>query len=235
MNTKEFKEGIKDGLPICIGYFSVSIAFGLSCVQMGMPAWLAVLTSLTNLTSAGQFAGATFLMAHANYLEVAVTLFVINMRYFFMSFSVSQKLTEKFSIGKRLVAGFGITDEIFAVSMQRKGTLTFPYMSGLMLTPIAGWTLGTFVGAIATSVLPTVLTDALGIALYAMFIAVIVPPAKEEKNVRIAVGMAIAASYLFTYLPGLRNLSGGWATIIVTVSVSMIAAVMFPVEAKEAE
>lgn len=235
MYIKEFKEGIKAGLPICIGYFSVSIAFGLTCVQMGMPAWLAILTSLTNLTSAGQFAGATLLMAHANYLEVIVTLFVINMRYFFMSFSVSQKLAEDFPIGKRLIAGFGITDEIFAVSMQREKELTYPYMLGVMLTPIAGWTFGTFIGAIATSVLPVVLTDALGIALYAMFIAVIVPPAKEEKNVLIAVIMAIVASYLFTYLPGLRNLSSGWATIIITVSVSMIAAIMFPVEEKEAE
>lgn len=235
MNTKEFKEGIKDGFPICVGYFSVSIAFGLSSVQMGMPAWLAVLTSLTNLTSAGQFAGATLLMAHANYLEVIVTVFVINMRYFFMSFSVSQKLAEKFPIRKRLIAGFGITDEIFAVSMQRKGALTFPYMLGLMLTPIAGWTLGTLSGAVANSILPTVLTDAMGIALYAMFIAIVVPPAKEEKNVMIAVLMAIVASYLFAYLPGLRNLSSGWATIIITISVSAVAAVMFPVETKEAE
>ena len=233
MNAKEFKEGIKDGFPICIGYFSVSIAFGLSCVQMGMPAWLAVLTSLTNLTSAGQFAGATLLMAHANHIEIMVTLFVINMRYFFMSFSVSQKLAEKFPVRKRLIAGFGITDEIFAVSMQRKGALTFPYMLGLMLTPIVGWTLGTLTGAIANSLLPTVITDAMGIALYAMFIAIIVPPAREEKNVLIAVIMAIVASYLFTYLPGLRNLSSGWAVIIITVSVSAIAAFMFPVEVEE--
>ncbi len=233
MNTKEFKEGLKAGLPICIGYFSVSIAFGLSSVQMGMPAWLAILTSLTNLTSAGQFAGATLLMAHANYLEVAVTLFVINMRYFFMSFSVSQKLAENFTLGKRLIAGFGITDEIFAVSMQREKELTFPYMLGLILTPLVGWTLGTLTGAVANSILPTVLTDAMGIALYAMFIAIIVPPAKEEKNVLIAVIMAIVASYLFAYLPGLRNLSSGWATIIITVAVSAIAAVVFPVEEKE--
>ena len=235
MKIKDFKEGLKAGFPICIGYFSVSIAFGLSCVQMGMPAWLAVLTSLTNLTSAGQFAGATLLMAHANYLEVMITLFVINMRYFFMSFSVSQKLAKDFPIRKRWIAGFGVTDEIFAVSMQREKELTFPYMLGLMLTPIAGWTLGTVVGAVATSVLPTVLTDAMGIALYAMFIAIVVPPAREEKNVLIAVVMAIVASYLFAYLPGLRNLSSGWATIIITVSVSLVAAVMFPVVEKEAE
>lgn len=235
MNRNEFKQGIKDGLPICIGYFSVSIAFGLSCVQMGMPAWLAVLTSLTNLTSAGQFAGATLLMAHSNYIEIMVTLFVINMRYFFMSFSVSQKLAEKFPVRKRLIAGFGITDEIFAVSMQREKELTFPYILGLMLTPIAGWTLGTLTGAVANSILPTVLTDAMGIALYAMFIAIIVPSAREEKNILIAVVMAIAASYLFTYLPGLKNLSSGWATIIITVSVSLIAAVMFPVEEEEAK
>lgn len=233
MNTKEFREGIKAGLPICVGYFSVSIAFGLSCVQMGMPAWLAVLTSLTNLTSAGQFAGATLLMSHANYLEVVVTLFVINMRYFFMSFSVSQKLAENFTIGKRLIAGFGITDEIFAVSMQRDKRLTFPYILGLMLTPIAGWTLGTLTGAVANSILPTVLTDAMGIALYVMFIAIIVPQAKEEKNVMIAVVMAIVASYLFTYLPGLKNLSSGWATIIITIMVSFIASVIFPVDEKE--
>ena len=233
MNRKDFIAGIKDGFPICVGYFSVSIAFGLFCVQEGMPAWLAVFISLTNLTSAGQFAGATLLLEQVNYIELIVTLFVINMRYFFMSFSISQKLADNFPMWKRFIAGFGITDEVFAVSMQRKESLTAPYMLGVIIPPIVGWTLGTLTGAVANSLLPGVVTDAMGIALYAMFIAIIVPPAKEEKNVLVAVVMAIAASYLFTYLPILRNLSSGWVVIIITISVSLIAAILFPVEEKE--
>lgn len=235
MNIRELKEGIRDGFPICVGYFAVSIAFGLSCVKMGIPLWIAVLISLTNLTSAGQFAGATLLVACANYFEIVITLFIINMRYVFMSLSLSQKVDEKFTLGKRLIASFGITDEIFAVSVQRRGSLSFAYMVGLMLTPIAGWTLGTLTGAAANSVLPAVLSDAFGIALYAMFIAIIIPPAREEKSVLIAVIIAIVASYAFEYLPILKTISSGWSITIITIVVSAVMAYLFPIEEEEAE
>lgn len=230
MNTKEFKEGIKDGLPICLGYISVSMAFGLTAVKMGIPVWTAVLISITNLTSAGQFAGTNLLAAEASYVELAVTTFIINIRYFLMSLSVSQKVNKEFTTGKRLIASYGITDEVFAVSMQRRGELSFSYMAGLILTPVLGWSGGTLIGAVATSLLPEALTDAMGIALYGMFIAIIIPPARKHKNVLFAVLLAILASYAFRYLPILNRVSGGWSVIIITVVVSAVAAFLFPVE-----
>lgn len=131
---------------------------------------------------------------------------------------------------QRMAVAFGITDEIFAVSMQHKGDLSAAYMAGLIVMPVLGWTGGTFVGAVATSVMPPILSDAMGIALYGMFIAIIVPPAREQRNVLFTVLVAIAASLAFTYLPGLENLSGGWSIIIITIAVSALAAVLFPVE-----
>lgn len=235
MNTNEFKEGIKDGIPICLGYFSVSTAFGVSAVKMGMPVWMAVLMSLTNLTSAGQFAGTTLLTSGGAYMELIITMLIINARYFLMSISVSQKVNSRFTLAKRLMASYGITDEIFAVSVQKDKELSFTYMVGLIITPVLGWTLGTLTGAVATSLLPEVLSNAMGIALYGMFVAIIVPPARDHKNVLIAVLLAIAASYVFAYVPGLDRISGGWSVIIITVLVSSVAAFLFPVEEKEGE
>ena len=230
MNKQEFKEGVRDGMPICLGYISVSMAFGLTAVKAGMPIWAAVMMSLTNLTSAGQFAGNNLLLAHGSYLELMLTTFIINIRYFLMSLSVSQKVNKEFGLKERLIASFGVTDEVFAVSMQRKGELSISYMLGLISTPILGWTGGTLVGAVATSLLPAALTDAMGIALYGMFIAIIVPPAREQKSVMIAVVLAIAASYAFAYVPFLSVLSGGWSVIIITVVVSALAAWLFPIK-----
>lgn len=235
MRMREFKEGIRDGLPICFGYISVSMAFGLTAVKMGIPLWSAVLISLTNLTSAGQFAGTTLMAAGGTYLEIAVTSFIINIRYFLMSLSVSQKVDGEFTMGKRLITSFGITDEVFAVSMQRRKELSFPYMAGLILTPILGWSGGTLIGAAATSLLPASVSDAMGIALYGMFIAIIVPPAREQKSVMFAVILAIAASCAFAYLPVLKNVSGGWSVIIVTVVVSGIVAMLFPIKEEEGQ
>lgn len=229
MNKQEFKEGIRDGFPICLGYISVSMAFGLTAVKSGMPIWSAILISLTNLTSAGQFAGTNLLLAQSSYVELMITTFIINIRYFLMSLSVSQKVDKQIGLKERLIASFGVTDEVFAVSIQRRSELTFSYMLGLILTPILGWTGGTIIGAVATSLLPANVTDAMGIALYGMFIAIIVPPAREHKSVLIAVVLAIVASYAFTYLPVLSILTGGWSVIIITIVVSAFAAWLFPV------
>ena len=233
MSKQELKEGIRDGLPICLGYISVSMAFGLTAVKAGMPIWATVLISLTNLTSAGQFAGTNLLIAQSSYIELMITTFIINIRYFLMSLSISQKVDKHFGIKERLIASFGVTDEVFAVSMQRRTEITFSYMLGLIGTPIIGWTSGTLIGAVATSLLPEALTDAMGIALYGMFIAIIVPPAREQKSVLVAVILAILASYAFTYLPVLSALSGGWSVIIITVAVSAFAAWLFPVPEEE--
>ena len=207
----------------------------MTTVLAGMPLWAAVLISLTNLTSAGQFAGANLMLAGGNMMELGLTTLVINIRYFLMSLSVSQKVERKMSMKERLAVSFGITDEIFAVSMQHKGELSTPYMAGLIITPILGWTGGTLAGGAATSVMPEALSSALGIALYGMFIAVIVPPAREERSVLFTVILAILASLAFTYLPGLRNLGSGWSIIIITIAVSAVAAWLFPRKPEEVE
>lgn len=182
MKKSEFLQGIRHGIPICLGYFSVSAAFGITAVRSGLPLWTAVLISLTNVTSAGQFAGVNLMVAGGSMIEIAMTTLIINIRYFLMSLSVSQKVESKMSMKKRLGIAYGITDEIFAVSMQQPRKLTASYMAGLILTPVVGWTLGTFVGGAATQLMPQKLSSAMGIALYGMFIAIIIPPAQRTKK-----------------------------------------------------
>lgn len=235
MRKEEYLSGIKDGIPICLGYFSVSLAFGVYAVLSGMPAWAAVVISLTNLTSAGQFAGTNLMLAYGNMIEMAMTMLIINARYFLMSLSVSQKVERQMKLKHRLAISYGITDEIFAVSMQRKGELTTPYMAGLITTPVLGWTFGTLTGAIATSLMPRMLASALGIALYGMFIAIIIPPAREHKNVLFAVVLAIIMSVVFPYIPLLKSLSSGWSIIVITIVVSAVAAWLFPIAQEEEE
>lgn len=230
MKKQDFISGVKDGIPICLGYFSVSMAFGMTGVLSGVPIWTVVLISLTNLTSAGQFAGLNLLIAQGSMMELALTTLIINIRYFLMSLSVSQKVSPKMGTGKRLLISFGITDEIFAVSVGKQGTLSASYMIGLILTPLLGWTGGTLTGAIATSFMPEKLSAAMGIALYGMFIAIVVPVAKKEKNVLFAVILAILCSLAFHYLPGCNRISSGWSIIIIALVVCGIAAWLFPIE-----
>ena len=232
MKRNEFINGIKDGIPICLGYFSVSMAFGIAAVKGGIPAWAATLTSLSNVTSAGQFAGINIMLALGSLIELAITTLIINMRYFLMSLSVSQKVDSSMKLWQRFLVSFGITDEIFAVSMRHIRPLTAIYMAGLILTPVMGWTAGTAVGALATSVMPPSLSSAMGIALYGMFLALIIPPARENTKIMAAVLTAIGASLLFAYAPVLKNISNGWSIIIITVLVSALCATFFPVEEK---
>ncbi len=229
MKFNEIKDGIKDGVPIALGYFAVSVAFGVSAVQSGVPAWGTTLISLTNLTSAGQKAGVDVMAVGGSLLLIVLTTLIINMRYFLMGVSMSQKVSKKMPMWQRLLVAFGITDEIYAVSMGRKTRLTSAYMAGLIIPPIFGWTGGTLLGSVATNFMPEILASAMGIALYGMFIAVIVPPAKENRNVLFAVILAILLSIVFTYTPFLKALSE-WAIIIITLVVSSIAATLFPVK-----
>ncbi len=229
MKMTELKDGIKDGVPIALGYFAVSVAFGVSAVRVGVPYWGATLISLTNLTSAGQKAGVDVMAVGGSILLIVLTTLIINMRYFLMGVSMSQKVESKMPLWQRLMVAFGITDEIYAVSMNRKTDLTASYMAGLIIPPILGWTGGTLLGSVATGIMPQTLADAMGIALYGMFIAVIVQPSKENKSVLFTVVLAIVLSVIFTYLPALEALNK-WAVIIITVLVSAIAATLFPVE-----
>jgi len=233
MKRNEFINGIKDGIPICLGYFSVSMAFGIAAVKGGIPSWAAILTSLTNVTSAGQFAGINIMLALGGFIELAITTLIINMRYFLMSLSVPQKVDSSMKLWQRFLVSFGITDEIFAVSMRRQRPLTAIYMTGLIITPVLGWTLGTAAGALATSVMPPSLSSAMGIALYGMFIAIVIPPARDNFKVLTAVLSAVAGSLVFAYAPILKNISGGWTIIIITVLVSSLCATLFPIETEE--
>ncbi len=225
---REFKKGVKSGLPIGIGYIPVSFTFGFLAVSGGLPIWVAVIISLTNLTSAGQFAGTNLIFAGAGYLEVALTTFVINIRYMLMSLSLSQKLERKTGTLARLVMAFGITDETFVVGSLRPGTLTAPFMLGLILMPVAGWNLGTLMGGCISTLLPQALQNAMGIALYAMFIALIIPAAKASAHVLCIICIAVAVQCGLKYIPVFSFLSDGFRVIISTVTAAGLGAWLFP-------
>ena len=224
-----FTRGLRDGIPICLGYYAVSIAFGLLAVSQGLTALEAVLISATNLTSAGQFAGLTIIAALGSYVEMALTQLVINLRYMLMSISLSQKVDEKFTGIWRFILGFGITDEIYAVAVSQE-SVSREYFAGLMLLPILGWSGGTLTGAILGNVLPEIITNALGVALYGMFIAIVVPAARDSRAVLFASAVSIAVSMMLRYIPLFAGVSGGFAIIICALTASALAAVLYPVE-----
>ena len=227
---KDFIKGIKDGIPICLGYLSVSFGFGILAVGLGLSILSAVGISLTNLTSAGQVAGVGIIAAGGSLLEMALTQFVINIRYSLMGISLSQKLDGSFNTFHRMVASFGITDEIFAVAVSQKYVSPF-YMYGLTVISALGWVSGTFLGAAAGNILPSSISSAMGIVLYGMFLAIIIPPAKKEKGVLAAVLTAAALSIMFEFV--LKSVSGGFAIIICSVIAAAICAILFPVPEEE--
>lgn len=224
-----FGDGAKDGAPICFGYVSVAFAFGILAIQKGLPWWCPPLISMTNLSGTGQFVGIDLISVSASFLEIACTILIINLRYLLMSLSLSQKVDEGMGLGKRLLVGFGITDEVFGVSVRKPQPLTMGYMMGLILVAYAGWTGGTILGVFCAGLLPDSLLSALGIAIYAMFVAIIVPAAKESSPVRKVIMMAIVLSCIFYFVPVLNRLSSGWVIIICGVVSSGIGAVFFPV------
>lgn len=228
-----FRKGLKDGVPICLGYFSVAFAFGMMATQGGMPAWAALVISMSNMTSAGQVAGTNLILSGGLYLELAVTTFVINIRYMLMSLSLSQKVDESMTTLQRWVLSFGVTDEIFAVAMQQEGAVTAEYFSGLVLTPYLGWSLGTLLGATATNLLPAGVRTALGIAIYGMFLAIIIPPARKAAPVAKVVLFAALLSCLFRWVPGLNRISGGWVIILCAVAASAYGALRYPIQETE--
>lgn len=226
----EYRDGFIKGIPICLGYIPVSFTFGLMAVTGGLPRWLTIFTSISNVTSAGQFAGVQLIFAGAGLFEIALTTFVINMRYMLMSLALSQKIHEETPLWKRLIFGFAITDEIFAIASVERKKLTASYMFGLMSTPIFGWTLGTALGAFTSGLLSDRLSAAMGIALYAMFIAIIIPPAKKSKAVLITILEATAIMCIFRYVSFFDFISDGFKIIIATVIAAGISAAVFPVK-----
>ena len=225
-----FKTGLSDGLPIGLGYLSVSFAFGVQASLLGIPLFMSVFISMTNLTSAGQLAGLSVIAAIGTFLEMALTQLVINARYFLMSITLSQRLDKSFSLPKRFIFSAFITDEIFAIASSKKTVINTKYFLGLVILPYCGWSLGTLLGAAAGSFLPLIVANALGIALYAMFIAIIIPPSLMVKGVLPTVITAAGISCAFYYLPFLSKLSQGIAIIITALLTSAIMAFIFPIK-----
>lgn len=219
MNWKrEFVRGLGDGLPIGLGYIPVAFTFGFLAVSGGLPVWVACLISFSNLTSAGQFAGMNLIFAGAGYFEVALTTFVINLRYMLMSLSLTQRIEKSMGTLKRMLVGFAVTDEIFVVASLNQGPLRAAYLFGLMALPIGGWNLGTFLGAAISDFLPLALQNAMGIALYGMFIALIVPASRDSFHVLVIVLIAVAVNCVLTYVPVFSFISSGFRIIAATVA-----------------
>ena len=222
MNTL-FKQGFKDGIPIGLGYLSVSIGIGIAAVNSGLNVITALLISMTNLTSAGEAAGISLIAAGGTLLEMAMVQLVINLRYSLMGISLSQKLDGSFTTGHRLFLSTFITDENFAVlSGQEK--VNIRYMYGLVLAPYIGWSAGTFIGASAGMVLPPSVTTALGMALYGMFVAIFVPAMKKNKGVTLAVVIAVLLSTMMRVVPAFSCISYGFSVIIASVAAAVISA-----------
>jgi len=234
MEENRFRRGFLDGIPICVGYFAVAFAFGISCVQSGLTAGEALLISMTNLTSAGQFAGVPIITMGGTLMELALTQLVINARYALMSVSLGQKLGQSVKFWQRFLIAFGNTDEVFAVATTREGAVGPRYMAGLILSPMLGWNGGTLLGGVAGSLLPAVVIASLGMAIYGMFVAIVMPEMKKSMAVTGCVLLSVAVSCLFRYVPFLyANVPSGFVIIICAVFASAVMALVAPVSQEE--
>lgn len=232
-NKEKFKRGLRLGMPIGLGYFPVSFTFGFLTVAGGLPWWIGVFISLTNLTSAGQFAGLNLILAGAGYVEVAMTTLIINLRYMLMSLSLSQSIEPAVPVWQRLIFAFGITDETFVVASMEKKPVKAAFMFGLILLPVIGWNIGTLAGACVSGALPEALQNAMGIAIYAMFIAIIIPPARQSRRILNIIIIAVAVMCILRYVPALSFISSGFRVIIATVTAAGIGAFLYPKEEEE--
>ncbi len=227
----DFKKGLRDGIPIALGYISVSFTFGLQAIGSGLNWWEAVLISFTNLTSAGQFAGLNIMINGGGFwIEMACTQFIINLRYALMSLSLSQKTDKSVRGIHRWLTGFGITDEIFAVSMGNEKNVSNKYLYGIILLPLFGWIFGTFIGAFAGEVLPEVVRSSLGVAIYGMFLAIIIPPSKKNSAILKVVLISMILSCIFKWVPFVNSISSGFSIIICTVIAAAAGAIFFPIK-----
>lgn len=229
----DFLKGMSHGVPVSLGYLSVSFGFGIKAVGAGLSALSASVISATNLTSAGQVAGVEIIAVGGSLIEMMLVQLTINIRYSLMALSLSQKLDRKFNFFHRLIASYGITDEIFAVCSAQKQKLTPSYMYGMIFISAVGWVLGTALGAVAGQLLPSAVSSAMGIVLYGMFMAVIIPPSRRQKSVFAVVVISALASILFRYV--LTAVSSGFAIIICAVVASAVGAFIFPVADEEGE
>ena len=229
MSRALFVRGLRHGLPIALGYLSVSFAFGIQAAAGGLTALQALMISMINVTSAGQLAGLNLMIAGGGLFEMALTQLTINLRYALMSVSLSQKLDKDMNTVRRMIFSFCNTDEIFAVASAQPEKLRHAYCYGLMLLPWIGWSLGTVLGAAAGQLLPLFVRSALGIAIYGMFLAIILPPARAHRSVAEVVILAVALSLCFHYVPGLNRVPSGFTVILCAVSAAVYGALRYPV------
>lgn len=226
---EDFKEGCRDAIPICLGYIAVSFAFGIEASKIGMTTFQAAMTSLLNVTSAGQFSALEVIARNGSFVELAILQLIINLRYMLMSAALSQKLDPQVSTLHRMGISYGVTDEIFGLSVLKKGKLYPAYSYGLIVTSVFGWVLGTILGAFSGQIMPQRLISCLGLAIYGMFIAIIIPDTRKSRAVMVVVISAMALSTVFAYVPFLsERISAGFRIIIVTVCVAAAAAVISP-------
>lgn len=232
-NKKAMKEGIRDGIPIGLGYLAVSFSLGIAVKKAGMTPIQGFIASMLCNASAGEYAGFTLIAAGATFLEMAVVTLITNARYMLMSCAMSQRLDPKTPLRHRLLMGFYITDELFGIAIARPGYLNPFYTYGAVMVAAPCWAMGTALGTIAGNLLPLRAVSALSVALFGMFLAVIIPPARESKIVAGIIAVCFGASFVSTYLPVLSELSEGTRTIILTVVISVAAAALFPRKADE--
>ena len=234
-NITYWKQGVKDGIPICLGYLAVSFTFGIAARNTGLTTFQSSLMSATNYTSAGQFSAIGLIGASALYFEMAVTQLIINLRYCLMSCALSQKLKEKTPLIHKFIMAFGITDEIFGVSVCTDGKLNPFYIYGAMSVAMPGWVLGTFLGVVSGDILSPGIISTLSVALYAMFIAVIVPPARGNKVLAGLIILSMFLSFVFSKIQLLSLISPGFKIIILTVLIAGAATVLFPLKGERYE
>lgn len=230
-----FSNGMRDGIPIALGYFAVSFTLGIAAKNAGFTPLQAMIVSLTNNASAGQFAGFTLISAGAGYLELAVMILVANARYLLMSCALSQKLDSKTSLLHRMLIGYDVTDEIFGICISVPGKLNPFYAYGAIAVAIPGWSLGTYLGVLMGNILPANVVSALSVGLYGMFIAIIIPPARKNKVLTGLIIISMLLSLAFCKLPVISDIPSGTRIIILTVLLSAGAALLFPVKEESDE
>ena len=235
MENNSFKKGLIAGIPICLGYLSVAFAFGIFARESGLSFWHTLIISMTNLTSAGQLAAVPIIAGDGGIIVLALSQLVINLRYALMSISLSQKVSKNVKMMDRFIISFANTDEVFAVATGLSGSVGKRFLYGLIIPPYIGWSLGTFIGASAGNILPENVISALGVAIYAMFIAIVIPPSKKHKGTLYCIIFAIALSLIFSYVPVLNAIPQGLRVIISAVIASTILAIIEPVDIAEVE
>ena len=232
MNTSLLKKGISAGLPIGLGYLSVSFTFGIMATSAGLSWWQALLVSMLNLTSAGQLAGINIMIHPMQYIEMLIAQLTINIRYSFMSVSLSQKTDDSFKMKDRWILGGFVTDEIFGVAITEDKVNKY-FFGGLTILPYIGWASGTLIGALLGNVLPDIILNALNIALYAMFIAIIIPEAKKSVAITVVSLIAVGLSCMFYFVPMLSSISSGLTICICALIATCIGAILFPIKDKD--